>query len=94
MLKRLRFLKPALVCLSGANEIKCEILDDAQWLVLEQIEITLAMIAGWQRILEGENYPTGSLVVSAIYAIRAHYVDIRRSNDAREPMKILAATLL
>ncbi len=82
MLKSLRFLKPALVCLSGANEIKCEIMDDAQWLVLEQIEITLAMIAGWQRILERENYPTGSLVVSVIYAIRAHYVDILRSNDA------------
>jgi hypothetical protein len=82
MLKSLRFLKPALVCLSGANEIKCEIMDDAQWLMLEQIEITLAMIAGWQRILERENYPTGSLVVSVIDAIRAHYVDILRSNDA------------
>jgi hypothetical protein len=51
-------------------------LDMEQWvLVLEQIEITLKKIATWQRILEGEKYPTGSLVVLlvlAIYATRAH----------------------
>jgi hypothetical protein len=34
------------------------------------------------------------LVVSAMYAIRAHYADILGSNDAQEPVKILATTLL
>ncbi len=67
------------MCLSAADGIKCETMNDAQWLVLEQIQIPLAMIASWQRILEGENYPTRSLLVSPIYAIRAHYVDILRA---------------
>ena len=74
----------------AANEIKCEMLDDAQWLVLEQIEVTLAMIAGCQRILEGEKYPTGSFVVSAIYAIHVHFLD---SEHAHEPVKSLTRTL-
>ena len=94
MLKRLRFLKPALMCLHSAKEITCDMLDTEQWVVLEQIEITLKKIATWQRILEGEKYPTGSLVVSAIYAIRAHYVNILNSEHALEPVKSLTRTLL
>ena len=50
--------------------------------------------ATWQRILEGEKYPTGSLVVSAIHAICAHYVDILNSEHALEPVKSLTQTLL
>jgi hypothetical protein len=45
MLKCLRFLKPALVCLHSAKEITCDMLDMEQWVVLEQIEITLKKIA-------------------------------------------------
>jgi hypothetical protein len=59
-----------------------------------QIEITFKKIAMWQRILEGEKYPTGSLVVSAIYAILVHYVDILNSPHAQEPVKRLTKTLL
>ncbi len=66
MLKCLRFLKPALMCLYAAKEITCDMLDYDQWVVLEQIAITLKKIAMWQRILEGEKYPTGLLVVSAM----------------------------
>ena len=44
--------------------------------MLEQIEICLAMMAQWQRVLEGEKYPIGSLVVSAVFSIRAHFVDV------------------
>ena len=94
MLKRLRLLKPALMCLHSAKEITCDMLETEQWVVLEQIEITLKKIATWQRILEGEKYPTGSLVVSAIYAIRAHYVNILNSEHALEPVKSLTRTLL
>jgi hypothetical protein len=82
MLKCLRFLKPALMCLYAAKEITCDMLDYDQWVVLEQIEITLKKIAMWQRILEEEKYPTGALVVSAIYAICVHYVDVLNSPHA------------
>ncbi len=61
--------------------------------MLEQIEITLKKIAMWQKILEGEKYPTGLLVVSAIYAICVHYVDILNSPHAQEPVKRLTKTL-
>ncbi len=57
-------------CLKAADEIKCEFLNDHQWVILHQIEITLQKMAWWQRILEGDTYPTGSLVVSAIFSIR------------------------
>jgi hypothetical protein len=36
MLKCLRFLKPALMCLYAAKEITCDMLDYDQWVVLEQ----------------------------------------------------------
>ncbi len=45
MLKRVRFMKPALMCLYTAKEITCDMLDYDQWVVLEQIEITLKKIA-------------------------------------------------
>jgi hypothetical protein len=48
----------------------------------------------WQRILEGEKYPTRLLVVSAIYAIRVHNVNILNSPHAQEPVKRLTKTLL
>ncbi len=94
MLKRLRFLKPALMCLYAAKEITCGMLDYDQWVLLEKIEITLKKVAMWQRILEGEKYPTGLLVVSAIYAIRVHYVNVLNSPHAQEPVKRLTKTLL
>ena len=62
--------------------------------MLEQIEICLAMMAQWQRILEGEKYPTGSLVVSAVFSICAHFVDIIDSAHTLESVKRLAKILL
>ena len=94
MLKRLRLCKPALVCLKAADEIKCELLNDHQWVILHQIEITLRKMASWQRILEGDTYPTGSLVVSAIFSIREHYVNVIESNDTQAPVKSLTTLLL
>jgi hypothetical protein len=44
--------------------------------------------------LEGEKYPTGSSVVSTIYSIRAHYVNILNNEHALEPVKNLTWTLL
>jgi hypothetical protein len=94
MLKRLRLCKPALLCLRAAGSISCEMLRDDQWVILEQIEITLKKMATWQRILEGDKYPTGSLVVSAIFAIREHYTNVIDCPDTQDPVKALATTLL
>ena len=94
MLKRLRFLKTPLIALHVAEEITCDMLSQEEWRVLEQIEICLAMMAQWQRILEGEKYPTGSLVVSAIFSIRAHFVDVIASAHTLESVKRLAKILL
>jgi hypothetical protein len=78
----LEVLETALMCLYATKEVTCDMLDYDQWVVLEQIEINLKKIAMWQRILEGGKYPTGSLVVSAIYAICVHYVDVLNSPQA------------
>ena len=94
MLKRLRLCKPALLCLRAAGTISCEMLQDNQWVILEQIEITLQKMATWQRILEGDKYPTGSLVVSAIFAIREHYVNVIACPDTQALVKSLAEILL
>jgi hypothetical protein len=51
MLKRLRFLKTPLIGLYVAEEITCDMLSQEEWLMLEQNEICLAMMAQRQRIL-------------------------------------------
>jgi hypothetical protein len=94
MLKRMRLCKPALVCLHAAGSIQCEMLNEEQWVVLEQIEITLKKMVLWQWILEGDKYPTGSLVVSAIFSIREHYTNVIECPDTKDPVKHLASILL
>ena len=94
MLRRLRICKPALLCLHAAGSITCEMIQEEQWIVLEQIEITLQKMALWQRILEGDKYPTGSLVVSAIFAIRKHYTHVVECPDTKAPVAKLAKILL
>jgi hypothetical protein len=94
MLRRLRICKPALLCLHAAGSITCEMLKDEQWIILEQIEITLRKMAMWQRILEGDKYPTGSLVVSAIFSIREHYKHVLECPDTKGPVASLTKILL
>lgn len=93
-LKRLRLLRVAINSLREAEEVDCPSLTDEQWAVLHQIEIALKMMATWQRLLEGDKYPTGSLVVMAIYQIRAHYVKVLNSEQTEEPVKRLCKILL
>ena len=81
-----------LINLHFTGEITCDML--SQEVVLEQIEICLAMMAQWQRILEGEKYPTGSLVVSAVFSICAHFVDVIASAHTLESVKRLAKIML
>ncbi len=54
MLKCLKLCKPALVCLHVAGSVHCEMLNEEQWVLLEQIKITLKKMALWQQILEGD----------------------------------------
>ena len=93
MLKRMKLCKPALPFLHAAGSIDCEMLKEEQWVILEQVEITLKKMAAWRCILEGNKYPTGSLVVSAIFAIRQHYTDVIDFSDTKEPVKRLATIL-
>ena len=69
-------------------------LSKEQWVVLEQIEITLKKMALSQRILEGDKYHTGSLVVLAIFSIREHYSYIVECPYTKDPVKHLAFILL
>ena len=87
MLRRLRWLKHAIVALHSTDEVDCDMLSKDQWAILHQIEITLTTMAKFQRILEGECYVTGSLVTLAIYRIR-------KVQHTLEPVKNLTATLL
>ena len=93
-LKRLRLCKEAIISLKAHGEIDCELLDDDQWTVLHQIEIALRMMATWQRLLEGDEYPTGSLVVMAAFQIRRHYVDVLNCDATAAPVKELVTILL
>ncbi len=93
-LKRLRLLKPAIISLVASNEIGCRLPTEDQWTVLHQIEIALKMVATWQRLLEGDKYPTGSLVVMALFQIRKHYSAVLSSEHTAAPVKNLVKILL
>lgn len=68
-----RFLKKAIKGLLATEEISCENLTPLEWGILHQIEIALETMAHFQRVLEGENYVTASLVSVAVYQIRKNY---------------------
>ena len=89
MLKSVRFMK-----FLSAKEITCEMLDEIQWIVLEQIKIALKKNAMYAENLEGKKNPTGLLVVLAIFAIRVYCVNVLNSPRAQEPVKRLTKILL
>ena len=47
-----------------------------------------------QRILEGDKYPTGSLVVFVVFRIQEHYSNIIECPYTKDPVKHLASILL
>ena len=73
MLRRLRQLRPAINLLIVTNKVDWVKVTPRQWVILHQIEITLAIMARWQHVLEGDRFVTGSLVVIALYRIRKAY---------------------
>jgi hypothetical protein len=84
-MRRLRFLKKAIKSLIASELINCVDLTNDEWIVLHQVEITLETMADYQRMLEGECYVTGSMVVVAVCQIRKSYMDViecEHTNDA------------
>ena len=94
MLRRMRWLRPAIQMLHSSGEIECVMLSNNQWTLLHQIEVALTTMANFQRILEVEDEVTGSLVCLAVYRIRAAYVAVYNSEHTEESVKSLTATLL
>ena len=95
MLKRLRFLKKALSIYDiEHDDDKFENLTPEEWKTCEQIEITLSTMATWQRVLEGENYVTGSLVPLAIFTIRKSFLQVIASDETVPNVRKLTKILL
>ena len=94
MCKRLRWLKHAIMALHCSEEVDCEMLSDEQWTILHQIEITLQTMAGFQRMLEGECYVTGSMVTLAVFRVRRAYMTVIDDVSTLAPVKYLAGILL
>ena len=92
--KRGRWLKTAIMTLKVQQVINCPTPTDKQWTILHQIEITLHSMAQWQRMLEGDKYPTGSMVPLAVYRIRRAYMIVINSKSTLHPVKMLTALLL
>ena len=84
MVKRLLFLRPALHMLVTNKSIESDIMpSEEQWTILEDIEKTLQVMARWQRVLEGEKFVTASLVMIAVFQIRANYVKIISTSESQ-----------
>ena len=93
-LRRTRWLKKAIKGLIVTEQVTIEDLSPDEWKILHQIEIVLETMAYWQRILEGDNYVTGSLVCVAIYKIREAYENIISSTEADPSVVDLTRILL
>ena len=94
MLKRLQWLRHAIIALHSADKIECNVLSSKQWQILHQIEITLQTMAGFQRILEGECYVTGFMLVLAVFQIRQAYISVSSNMNTLPAEKYLTEILL
>jgi hypothetical protein len=94
-LLRLRYLKPALETMVISELIdKSMMPTDEQWAIMEQIEISLACMAKFQRMLEGQHYVTASLVIIAVLKIRESYNKVLCDENTTAPVKALTKKLL
>ena len=94
MLRRLRWLKLAIVMFHVTDAIDCDVPSEHLWLILHQIKITLLTLAKFQRILEVEDCVMGSLMVLAIYRIREACVKVQQPAHTDIAAKNLTAILL
>ncbi len=93
-LRRARFLKKAIKGLLATEEVSCENLSPLEWGILHHIEIALETMAHFQRVLEGKNYVTASLVPVAVYQIRKNYQEVIDDDNTLSVVKALTKTLL
>ena len=94
-LGRLLRLKPAFQMMVMNKTLPAELLPtEDQWNVVDQIENCLRIMAKFQRLLEGEEYVTSSLVVLAVYQIRASYMKTISDPQTSAPVKELSKKLL
>ena len=94
MLRRLRRLRPAINLLIATDKVDCVEITPTQWVLLHQIEITLATMTRWQHILEGDRFVTSLRVVIALYCIRKAYVTVYLSEHTKPAAKNLTVILL
>jgi hypothetical protein len=66
---------------------------DDQWKIIEQVVISLTTMAKFQRVLEAEHFVTASLVVLAVFQIRASYVKVIDDVAILEPVRSLTKAL-
>jgi hypothetical protein len=78
----------------NSHDTDLENLTLQEWKLYHQVEITLQIMAFWQRILEGEKYVTGSLVPVAIYTICQSFMQVITSDGSDPVVKKLTRILL
>ncbi len=95
MLKRLRFLWEAIsyYVVDNPQESDCMNLTPEELRVCHHVEVTLQIMAFWQRILEGEKYVNGSLIPVAIFTIRQSFLQVIASAGSDPFVKRLTRIL-
>lgn len=95
MLARLRYLRKAIQVLIINEDIAATDLTPAQYKVLDEVETLLKPTATAQQMLEGEKYPTISLVPYFLHKIRCQYEAMNGNDDSiSSPASHLARVLL
>ena len=94
MLSRLRYLRMAIQNLIFNKSITATDLTQDQYEILEDVEKLLEPTAIAQKYLEGEKYPTISLVPFFLHSIRRQYEDMANDDTKSGPVVNLAGVLL
>ena len=85
MLARLHYLRRAIKTLIINEEIALTDLTPVQYKVLDEVESLLKPTATAQELLEGDKYPTISLVPYYLHKIRCQYEAIEKPSDGSIP---------
>ena len=94
LVRQLR-LKPAFQMMVVNETLHADLLPTVdQWNIIQQITDCLRTMAKFQRLLEGEDYVTSSLVVVAVYQIGVSYNKTILDPRTRAPVKQLCKKLL
>ena len=94
MLSRLRYLQRAIQVLVVNKSIVATDLTTEQYKILEDVENLLKPTAEAQKLLEGEKYPTISLVPFFLHSIRRQYEEMAKDDTKSGAVLNLAGVLL